>query len=128
VDKTEMFVEQCGRRLREASYDAVHGGLYWNPLYLLPMAEIVRTADVLGGQPRIEGTRVGVVYVYELVVGGDHPPADVADQLDLSLGEVYSALAYYHEHPDEMREVRRDQGDAEATLAEASLSPPEPAK
>jgi hypothetical protein len=62
------------------------------------------------------------------VVSPDHPPADVADQLDLSLGEVYSALAYYHEHPDEMREVRRDQGDAEATLAEASLSPPEPAK
>jgi uncharacterized protein (DUF433 family) len=92
------------------------------------MAEIVRTNDVLGGDPRIDGTRVGVIHVYELVVRGDHTPTDVADQLDISLGEVYSALAYYHEHPDEMREVRRAHDDAEAMLAETSLSPPEPAK
>lgn len=92
------------------------------------MAEIVRTEDVLGGEPRIDGTRVGVLHVYELVVQGNHAPADVADQLDLSLGEIYSALAYYHEHPDEMREVRRAHEEAEAAIAEASLSPPEPAK
>jgi uncharacterized protein (DUF433 family) len=92
------------------------------------MAEIVRTDDVLGGSPRIEGTRVGVLHVYELAVEGEHSPVDVADQLDLSLGDVYSALAYYHEHPDEMHEVRRSREDAEAYLTEASLSPPEPAK
>jgi uncharacterized protein (DUF433 family) len=92
------------------------------------MADIVRTDDVLGGDPRIAGTRIGVLHVYELVVGGDHSAADVADQLDLSLGEVYTALAYYHEHPEEMREVRRAHEDAERTLSEESLSPPEPAK
>jgi len=92
------------------------------------MAEIVRTGVVLGGDPRIEGTRIGVLHVYELVVGGGHSAADVADQLDLSLGEVYSALAYYHEHPEEVREVRSAYEDAETTLGEASLSPPEPAK
>jgi uncharacterized protein (DUF433 family) len=92
------------------------------------MAEIVRTGDVLGGDPRIKGTRVGVLHVYELVVEGEHSPVDVADQLDLSLGDVYSALAYYHEHPDEMQEVRRSQEDARTNLTEASLSPPEPAK
>lgn len=92
------------------------------------MAEIVRTDDVLGGDPRIEGTRVGVLHVYELVVQGGHDPADVADQLDLSLGDVYSALAYYHEHPDEMRAVRSADEDAEAALDDASLSPPKPAK
>jgi len=92
------------------------------------MTEIVRTDDVLGGDPRIEGTRVGVLHVYELVVEGEHSPVDVADQLDLSLGEVYSALAYYHEHPDEMQEMRRTQEDTEANLTEGSLSPPEPAK
>lgn len=92
------------------------------------MVEIVRTDDVLGGDPRIEGTRVGVFHVYELVVAGDHPPVDVADQLDLSLAEVYSALAYYHEHPDEMREIRRAREEGESTLADVSLTPPEPAK
>ena len=92
------------------------------------MAEIVRTGDVLGGAPRIEGTRVGVLYVYELVAEGDHSPIDIADQLDLSLGEVYSALAYYHEHPEEMRELRREQADAESALADSAVSPPEPAQ
>lgn len=92
------------------------------------MAEIVRTEGVLGGDPRIDGTRIGVLHVYELVEGGAHTPVDVADQLDLTLGEVYSALAFYHEHPDEMRAVRRANDEAESALADAALSPPEPAK
>jgi uncharacterized protein (DUF433 family) len=89
------------------------------------MADIVHTNDTLGGEPRIAGTRVGVFDVYELVVEGDHSPADIADQLDLSLGEVYTALAYYHEHAEEMRSVRETRADAEASLAEQALSPPE---
>lgn len=92
------------------------------------MADIVRTDDVLGGDPRIEGTRIGVLHVYELVVGGDHSAAAVADQLNLSLGEVYSALAYYHEHPEEMRVVRHAHEDAETALADQAVSPPEPAQ
>jgi hypothetical protein len=69
-----------------------------------------------------------VLHVDELVVAGNSPPADVADQLDLSLAEVYPALAYYHEHPDEMRWVRRAEERSEGSLAERSLSPPEPAE
>jgi uncharacterized protein (DUF433 family) len=92
------------------------------------MAEIVRTDDVLGGDPRIDGTRVGVLHVYELAVEGEHAPADVADQLDVSLSAVYSALAYYHEHPEEMRAVRRRHAEAERTLAEEALSPPKSAE
>jgi uncharacterized protein (DUF433 family) len=88
------------------------------------MADIVRNDAVLGGDPRIEGTRVGVLHVYELVVEGEHAPADVADQLDLTLGEVYSALAYYHEHPESMQEVRRSAEEADRVIAERSLKPP----
>jgi uncharacterized protein (DUF433 family) len=89
------------------------------------MTAVVRTEDVFGGSPRIVDTRVSVLHVYELVVDGDYEPVDVADQLGLSLGEVYSILAYYHEHPQEMRELRRDSNDAEATLAEELVSPSE---
>lgn len=92
------------------------------------MAEIVRTEGILGGDPRIEGTRISVLQVYELVAQGEHPPVDVAGQLDISLGDVYSALAYYHEHPDEMRSVRAAHEAAETALRKESLSPPEPAK
>lgn len=92
------------------------------------MATVVQTDDVLGGEPRLEGTRIGVLDVYELVVDGGYPPADVADQLDRSLGEVYTALAYYHEHPEEMRECRREREEAMAELADNALQPPEPAQ
>lgn len=92
------------------------------------MTDIVRTDGVLGGDPRIEGTRIGVFHVHELVVEGERTPADVADQLDLSLGEVYTALAYYHEHPEEMRSIRRRREDAESTLQDQSLQPPKTAR
>jgi len=87
------------------------------------MVEIVSTEDVLGGEPRIAGTRIGVLDVYDLTAGG-HTPADVADQLDRTLGEVHAALAYYYEHPDEMRALRRDREEMTQTLAERALSPP----
>ncbi|WP_436903747.1 DUF433 domain-containing protein [Halovenus halobia] len=89
------------------------------------MTSIVQTDDVLGGEPRIEGTRIGVLDVYDLAVEGGHSPADVADQLDRSLGEIYTALAYYHEHPKKMRALRQAQTDTKRTLAAEALQPPE---
>jgi hypothetical protein len=35
-------------------------------------------------------------------------PETVANRLDFSLSEVYHALAYYHDHPEEMRAVEED--------------------
>jgi len=64
------------------------------------MAEIVRTDDVLRGESRLEGTRTGIPDVYELVVNGGYSPVNIADQLDMTLSEIYTALAYYHEHPE----------------------------
>lgn len=92
------------------------------------MTDIVQTDDTLGGEPRIEGTRVGVLDVYELVVEGGYSPADVADQLDSSLGEVYTALAYYYDHPGEMRALREERDETRARLAEETLQPPEPVR
>ena len=92
------------------------------------MVSIERTDDVLGGEPRIAGTRVGVLDIYELVTGGGYTPEDVADQLDLSLAQIYAALAHYHEHSEEMRELRRERDEMESRLAKEALSPPEPAQ
>ena len=105
-----------------------HKSLSANETKWLTMSSIVTTPDVLGGEPRIEGTRVGVLSVTELVVGGEYSPADVADQFDLSLGEVHAALAYYYDHPEEMRELRREREEVEARLAEEALQPPKPAR
>lgn len=88
------------------------------------MTTIVRSEDVLGGDPRIDGTRVGVLHVHELVIEGDHNPADVADQLELPLEAVYTALASYYGHSEEMRDIRQAHGAADVTLVDRSLKPP----
>lgn len=69
------------------------------------MAEIVSTPEVLGGKPRIEGRRISVLHVVDQIQSG-RTPEEVTTQFDLTLGEVHTALAYYHEHPEEMRELR----------------------
>jgi hypothetical protein len=62
---------------------------------------------------------------------GRHP-ADVADQLDLDVGDVYAALTYYYEHPEEMAEIREARGSRRERLREEiaderpdEVSPPE---
>lgn len=89
------------------------------------MTTVVETEDVLGGEPRIEGTRIGVLDIAELVLDGGYAPPDVADQLDCSLAAVYSALTYYYEHPEEMRMLRQEREKLKADLADSALSPPE---
>ena len=88
------------------------------------MAQIVETQEILNGEPRIAGTRVGVLDIAELVLDGGYTPADTADQLDLAVAAVYHALAYYHDHASQMRELRRARSETEATLAETTLQPP----
>lgn len=70
------------------------------------MREIVRTEYVLGGDPRIDGTRVGVIHVKERLDAGDEP-AQIAADYDLDLADVYGALAYYYDNPEEMDEIEQ---------------------
>lgn len=68
---------------------------------------IVATDDVMGGEPRIEGRRITVLQVADLVEGSGLSAQSVADRYDLDVADVYQALVYYHEHPSEMAEIRR---------------------
>lgn len=89
---------------------------------------IVHDDEVLGGEPRIEGTRIGVRHVAAHVVDGDQSPAYVADQFDLSLAEVHEALSYYYGHPEEMRALEQEAEAAFDRIREVSLKPPERVK
>lgn len=60
--------------------------------------------DVLGGEPRTDGTRVGVRHVAALVIEGGQSPTYTADEFDLSLAEVYESLVLLRPH-------RRDAGN-----------------
>jgi uncharacterized protein (DUF433 family) len=69
-------------------------------------ARIVATSEVLGGDPRIDGTRISVYRVHELVETRCVEPQSVADRFDVAVADVYRALAYYHEHPGKMAAIR----------------------
>ena len=63
---------------------------------------IVVDPTVSGGKPRIKGRRITVQQIalwYERQgMGAD----EIATAYDLSLGDVYAALAYYHDHRTEI--------------------------
>ena len=86
---------------------------------------ITRDEDVLGGEPRIDGTRIGVRHVAARVIDGGQTPAAAADQFDLSLSTVYEALSYYYDHVEEMREYERENAEAFEKIRETSLKPKE---
>ena len=70
------------------------------------MAEIVSTADVLGGAPRVDGRRIGVHHIAKRVIDAGESPEQVAADYDLDIADVHRALTYYYDNPDEMRRVQ----------------------
>ena len=66
------------------------------------ISHIVKTPGVCSGQPRIDNTRISVA---QIVIQHEHfgLPVDViASEHDLTLGQVYAALAYYHNNRQEI--------------------------
>ena len=85
---------------------------------------ITSDESVLSGQPRIEGTRIGVIHVYEMVVRGDASVAAAADALDITIGEIHEALAYYYNNPETIAEYRDSQEKALTELQDRAVKPP----
>ncbi|MFA9517419.1 DUF433 domain-containing protein [Halopenitus sp. H-Gu1] len=86
---------------------------------------ITRDEDVLGGEPRIDGTRIGVRHVAARVIDSGQSPAHVADQLDVSLADVYESLSYYYAHIDELRKLEAENEAAFERVQESALKPKE---
>jgi uncharacterized protein (DUF433 family) len=86
---------------------------------------IVKTPDVLGGKPRIEGVRVGVLQVGDLVRELDEDVETVMAELRLSREQVEAALDYYDDHPDEMDTLRAQREATFRRIREQSRAPPD---
>ncbi|WP_049996271.1 DUF433 domain-containing protein [Halococcus sediminicola] len=84
-----------------------------------------RDEDVLGGEPRIDGTRISVRHVAARVIDSRQSPAHVADQFDISIADVYEALYYYYAHIDKMRELEAENEAAFERVRESSVKPKE---
>ena len=67
------------------------------------------TPVVCGGRARIAGHRIRVQDIVLWTEQGQSPDQIVADFPQLSLADVYAALAYYHDHREQIdRQIRED--------------------
>jgi uncharacterized protein (DUF433 family) len=80
---------------------------------------IVRTPGVVSGEPRISGNRIRVRDIVAARDLGGLTPEEIAANVypELSLAQVYSALAYYEDHRDEINQAMQN----EAQLVEQFL-------
>ncbi len=82
---------------------------------------IVRLEGIRGGEPVIKGTSISVRTIVERTRLGDKPEQIVADYPYLTLAQVYDALSYYYEHPQEIEQYIAEN---EAALCRALSSLP----
>ena len=67
------------------------------------------TPGTCGGKPRIAGHRIRVQDIVIWNEQGQSADEIVADFPQLSLAEVYAALAYYHDHREQIdQDIRED--------------------
>lgn len=70
---------------------------------------------VRGGKPHLAGTRITVEDVILMHLRLGQSLEEIAGKYDLSLAAVFSAMAYYYDHRDEVdRRIQEDQAFVEA--------------
>lgn len=84
---------------------------------------VVSTPNVLGGKPRVEGTRVGVHQVGSLVREHDWSTAAVAEEFGLTADEIDAAIEYYESNPDEMEAIAAAADATRDRLTDVSRAP-----
>jgi uncharacterized protein (DUF433 family) len=78
---------------------------------------IIRTPGVLGGEPRIAGTRISVRDIVEYMRTYDGDMGRVLQELpDLSDDDVKAAMTYYAAHGEEIQEYIRQDNEAEEEM------------
>jgi len=78
--------------------------------------------DILD-EPHVDGRRVPVLTIVERVEGRGLTPQTVADRHTLDISEVYAALLYYHDHPREFEDLRREREQLMADIADKITRP-----
>lgn len=87
------------------------------------MPRIVRTEGVLGGDPRIEGHRIGVSHVYQRYVEGGESPETIAESYEISVAAVHAALAYAFANTEVMRAIEARNRDAFEAISSDRVLP-----
>ena len=69
---------------------------------------IEMTPGVLGGKPHISGRRISVQNIVVWHEWLDLSADEIANELDLTLAEIYAAFAYYYNNPQEIDQSIKD--------------------
>ncbi|MGH2535310.1 MAG: DUF433 domain-containing protein [Thermomicrobiales bacterium] len=81
---------------------------------------IVKSADTAGGEPRVEETRLAVRHILRRHRGLGESPETIARTYGLTIAQVYDALSYAFDHPDEIA-YHEDQNRLRAVMKEHDL-------
>lgn len=76
---------------------------------------IVSTPGIKGGRPRIAGHRISVqnIVIWHEWMG--RAVDEIANGYNLNIADVYAALAYYHDHREEIdKQIKDDEEFVEA--------------
>ncbi len=85
---------------------------------ILAITHIERTPDICGGAPRVAGTRVRIQDIASWHEAGASPD-EMAEQFDLTSGQVHAALSYYYDHRREIiQDLERSKTEADRLLRE----------
>ena len=74
---------------------------------VLVRTHIVSTPDVCFGKPRIDGHRIRVQDVEVQRTYHELTPEQIAEEYELTLGQVHAALSYYYDHRAEIDDAIR---------------------
>ena len=86
-------------------------------------AYIEVTPEVRGRKLRIAGLRITVADVVVMHLRMGNPLAIVSEEYDLSLSEVYGAMAYYYDHKTEIDQSMAESDASVETMRSQSNSP-----
>ena len=82
---------------------------------------LVKTPGVCGGRIRINGSRITVHRIVVLYKQGQNAEEIARTYPHLSLGQVYTALAYYHANLDEIEaELAEDDAEYDTLKSESN--------
>ncbi len=96
-----------------------------SPMRTLEKIELIyRDPKIRDGHPCIVGTGIRVLDIVRLQRYGNRDPEQIAESFKLTLAQVYTALAYYHEHKAEIdADIREDIRIGEELKAEGFGKP-----
>ncbi|NJM49225.1 MAG: DUF433 domain-containing protein [Alkalinema sp. RU_4_3] len=86
-------------------------------------AYVELTPGVCGGKPRLAGRRIKVADVVVMHLRMSEPLAMVAQEYELSLAEVYGAMAYYYDHQAEIDRQMTESDALVEKMQQAASSP-----